>query len=399
MKAGPRAAAGLVAIFVAALLFLKYCHRNQGKEVEQKKPVSGAVAVPADRPAAPARADGQPFQDPPGCLHVNTPEPWPAISSLESAGGGRDDFIDCCASSGLEMIRHEGNKNALDNVVALARKGGKATLVGHGQIGGVCTGYGDWCTHADNARDFVLAYWDVEPVSLGPGWGPLTTGQVPGLTDLRLVSCSAGADVHGVEFVSLLANRLNCSVTARTYLVWCFKGRIWLDSRGEWQEASPNRTPTPKPTPNVVVSPSGVQVQLIGLDYLPDGGGPVNVGQLTIELRNNEGEEIVSLIDLANACVTPARAAGAYRGQLRVLIGQNPTVRTLRIIGDYLLQDADRRDRYYYVDSRFPGALRAFVSKYSELKRVTPPAQPKNDVDPLMPFLNAPRTDSDVARA
>jgi hypothetical protein len=229
----------------------------------------------------------------------------------------------------------------------------------------------------------VLAYWDVEPVSQGSGWGSLTAGPVPGLTDLRLVSCSAGADVRGVEFVSLLANRLNCSVTARTYLVWCFENRIWLDSRGEWQEASPNKTPTPKPTPNVVVSSSGAQVQLIGLDYIPDGGGPGNVDQLTIELRNKEGEEIVRLIDLPNPCITPARAAGAYRGQLRVLIGQNPTVRTLRIIGDYLLQDADQRDRYYYVDSQFPDALTTFVSRFIELKRVTPPARTGGNVNPL----------------
>lgn len=368
------AAAAGVAIVVLLVGAIRGCERK--KDDDPKRPVTPPAAsgdLPAgDTPAQASSAEQNPAL--PDCVASSEPlKDWPAGWSLETYKSTDPDLFIDCAASRRPALRHGDNANALGNILHAPAGKGFVALVGHGGPGTLCTGFGTRCLGEPRSQ---ISFWNVDGAA---GWGGLISAPPPPLDGFLFLSCGTGAEEAGADLLFSMAQKLNCPVHARTYLVWCKGGEILLDNQGTWQVADPSHRPTAIPAPNVRVSTSGLEIEVVRITYTPDGQQP-----LTMVVTPSDGQILAPRIGLSAPCRTTAYPAALERGFLEVRTrpagggggerGQagvwSPL--TLRILGDQILQDVSRPDAYYYVTSDFHGVLRTLVSRTMELKRVTP---------------------------
>lgn len=388
LNAGLRllAAIAVVAVVVVLVGEIRGCVLKERIDSARRATAKGAASggVPGESTQAQTPEAG-PTPALPDCTASSQPlKDWPAGWSLETYKSAQPDLFIDCVTSRKPTLRNEDNTSALGNVLQSPAGAGFVALVGHGGPGTLCTGFGNRCGSEPSSQ---ISQWNVDGKA---GWGRLITAPPPKMDGFMFLSCGTGAEDAGADLLFSMAQKLGCPVHARTFLVWCKAGEILLDNRGTWQVADPAHRPTAIPAPDVPVSTSGLQIEVVRLTYTPDGQQP-----LTMVIDPADGQSLAPRIGLSAPCRTAAYPAAYERGFLEVRTrpaggggaerGQAGawTPLTLRILGDQILQDVDRSDVYYYVTSDFHGALRTLVSRYTELKRVTPPVGGPSGTNPL----------------
>jgi hypothetical protein len=171
--------------------------------------------------------------------------PWGSPMTMET--GSDNGFLQCAASALGPNFRNGNTDQAFQSLSTQPNAANVAVIVGHGNSGLICTGDGDHC--GSTATTIIETYTQAT-------WKPSAAKIAGRFYMLRLLGCDTGADQSGADLLFELAKVIERPVIAPTYLVWCGSGKVWLDPKARWQQATPTMKPNPIPKPTFTLAAS-----------------------------------------------------------------------------------------------------------------------------------------------
>jgi hypothetical protein len=268
-----------------------------------------------------------------------------------------DGFLNC--KELVDFPRHGSNTSAFQNLSGDPNSAGEAFIIGHGTTAGICTGDGPFCDTTDTSLN----------VDDGVFWKPPARRLVGKFSRLTIFGCSVGRYQEGADFVAAMAEATQMTVRAPTGTVWCAQSHLSLGSDVDWIEAKPGEKPERKDGPIYTVqegaqyklSKNGklteVQPQAVHVTKFHFSGLPPRP---SADASASTAQELGKLIDFANPIELQGVPLAAVTGRIELwfsLQGDARVQKVYLLYADSMVQDQERKDLFYRVDSRVRPAL------------------------------------------
>lgn len=228
-------------------------------------------------------------------------------------------------------------------------------IIGHGNVGFVKTGHGD----NGGTSDQYMGNFNI------PQWVNYMAQLKGKCSEMTILACDTGAGNEGADFLLALANAVQCPVHASTYLVWCGPGGIYLDSKSQWQTATPGHRPNPIPKPaltlrdmkNFAFNTNNVSRTFTEVDITGMALTRINIRgeRNSIQLSSDEAKGLARLIAFDEPIVVDARPAAVVTGELTLEVGGEE--HQFVIYNGSLLESAASRGTFYETLDTFPQAF------------------------------------------
>jgi hypothetical protein len=268
-----------------------------------------------------------------------------------------DGFLNC--KELVDFPRHSTNTSAFQNLNGDPNPAGEAFIIGHGTTAGICTGDGPFCDTTDTSLN----------VNDGIFWKPPARSLVGKFSRLTIFGCSVGRYQEGADFVAAMAEATQMTVRAPTGTVWCAQSHLSLGSDVDWIEAKPGEKPERKDGPLYTV-PEGPQYKL------SVNGKLTEVQPLAVHVTKfhysglppsrsadasaSAAQDLGKLIDFANPIELNGVPLAAVTGRIELSVspqGAAQVEKVYLLYADSIVQDQERKDLFYRVDSRLRPAL------------------------------------------
>jgi len=225
-------------------------------------------------------------------------------------------------------------------------------IVGHGAPGTIVTGSGMVINGADK-------YMSADNES---SWIQYASNGVFG-SRLTLIGCEVASGTAGATFMARVANVVRKDVGAWTGLYWCQGLRCW--GTGTFVTVSPGQRLKPVESPvmyersremqtlRIQATDGGYEEIPLGavrsVNFTPIGSVPAQSG--VVSLKGTDAGTFLQTIDFERPFVTMDKPASILMGQLTVIYESDTReerIRSFRVLGHSLLQDACFPKTYYY---------------------------------------------------
>jgi len=268
-----------------------------------------------------------------------------------------DGFLNC--KELVDLPRHNSNTSAFQNLSDHPNPASEAFIVGHGTTAGICTGDGAFCDTTETSLN----------LNDGSIWKPSASNLVGKFSKLTIFGCSVGRYPEGADFVAAMAEATQMTVRAPTGNVWCVENHLSLGSDVDWIEAKPGQKPEHKDGPIYTVPEgllyklsikgelTGVQPQEVHVTKFHYSSLPPIPGA---NASASAAQDLGRLIDFTNPIVLKGILLAAVTGRIELSVslpGDTRVQKVYLLYADSMVQDQDREDLFYRVDSRLRPAL------------------------------------------
>jgi hypothetical protein len=271
------------------------------------------------------------------------------------------------ACSNTTVLSHSSTQGAGNNI--RTGREGWSVLVGHGAPGLIITGTGQIM---DGKQKYISA-------SNMTSWKPILSKGVVG-GGLTLFGCEVAAGTAGDKLLTLVANTIRKPVGAWTGNVWCSSTSVY--GTGTFITKNPGAKAieyiledAPKmysdeaePLQVMRLASHGEEFEdvkpdhIISVHFSPVGSFAGVSDIRTMRAERADALSVLQRIDLENPFVTEDKPGAIHVGMLNVSYGVSGShdehIRTFKVLGSSLLQDATYPNTYYYASQELQQLLR-----------------------------------------